>query len=125
MKDDRQLSLEGIKLFKDWSVWMVTAELGVISFLGSSYFRSGGPPRWVGLAGALFGLSAAAATWVLSALPWIVLRIDEAKFRNFYQAPLSSACVLRSIRVWVMAMVQHTLFVAGMFVVVLGLLRVL
>jgi hypothetical protein len=126
MSKDTRLSLEGVKLLKEWSVWMVTVELAVIAFLASGYLRDGGQlPSWGRWVAVCFGCSIAAAAWVLSALPWIVLCLDKPEFLNFYEAPISSAPILKHIRVWNMTVAQHLLFFGGLVALVFGMLGML
>jgi hypothetical protein len=121
-KNGDPLPIEGVKLLKDWSVWMVTVETAVIALLGSGYLRDGGHfPRWGQVLAVCFALSIASAAEVLSALPWVVLRQGEPGFENFYQAPISHVPIRRHVRVWMVAVAQHVFFCAGLAAMVLGI----
>lgn len=117
---DNHLAEEGAKLLKDMSVWMISVELAVIVFLFSDSQRGGAN---LGLLGRLvvvsFGLSVLFAAHLLSALPWIVLNLDSDEFKNFYQAPISSAVFLNRLRVWYMAVSMHLFFVIGIVALML------
>ncbi len=104
---------------------MVTVELAIVAFVGSGYLRNCSQlPGWSQAVVVFFGLSIAAAAWILSALPWIILNLDVQGFENFYQAPLSSVIVLRRVPVWVMAVAQHIFFALGLIALVLGIVGI-
>ncbi len=125
MEQRQQLALEAVKLLKEWSSWMITVELAIIAFLGSSYLRNGEPLQgWMVSVIIFFGISITAAAWVLGALPWIVVNLDIPRFANPYQAELSTAPILAKIRLWMMGFVQQAFFIVGILVLALGLLGV-
>jgi hypothetical protein len=121
--DNQQRAVEAVKLLKDWSAWMVASELAVIAFLGSSY-ASKGAVLGQCITGVLvsFVVSIAAAAWLLGALPWIVVNLDNPEFQNPYQARLSSAPGFNRVRVWMLGFVQHACFFLGIVFLAAGVL---
>ena len=118
--------LEGVKLLKDWSTWMVTVETGVIALIASVYLKDGAHfPRWGQVLVVCFALSIVAAAEVLSALPWVVLTKNQNGFNNFYLEPISSVPIRKHVRVWMVAVAQHVFFFAGLVAMVLGILGLL
>lgn len=77
--------LEALKLLKDWSIWMVTVQVAAIAFLGTTartlISRDGFAfPFTI----SCYALSIMMAAWVLSGIPSIVTRLDEAKKGTTY-----------------------------------------
>ncbi len=100
---------------------MIAVQSGLIGFLATSpagnnsHFRIA-----IDLSLACFAVSILAAGWVLSALPYILIRLLEQKDPNIYFMRLSSAPVLRTIPLWLMGAIQHWAFAIGVLCLVIG-----
>jgi hypothetical protein len=129
MRDKEQANeflLEGTKLLKEWSIWMVTVESGTIALIGSGYLKEGKLlPIWCQVLVVCFGISIAVAAHLLSGLPWIVLNLDKPGFENFHQAPITSGWPLKHVKIWHIAVRQHLFFGGGLLALILGILGLL
>lgn len=123
MTDHQTLSVEATKLVKDWSIWMVTVQTALIGFLITATELGMGNASFelaVQIALGCFAVSVLAAAWVLSALPYIVIRLPEYEDPNIYLMRLSSAPLLKDIPLWLMSAVQHWAFAIGMTSLIAG-----
>ena len=107
-----------MELLKDWSIWMVGLEtgiLGLVTFIGGkeSFFHD----KWARFAIFSFAGSIFFATWVLAALPDILLRMHSAT-DNFYRMPIFNWL---PIQLWMVSSVQHWLFVFGVLFFMLSI----
>jgi hypothetical protein len=108
MPDQQALSVEAAKLVKEWSVWMVAVQTALIGFLVTkSNSLDASLELSVQVALGCFTISVLAAAWILSALPYIVIRLPEHKDPNIYFMNLSSAPLLKHIPMWLMGAIQH------------------
>jgi hypothetical protein len=109
-----------MELLKDWSTWMVglqTGILGLIAFIGGKdgFFKL--EEKWARLAIFLIGASMFFATWVLAALPSILLRM-QTKTDNFYNMGMFEWL---PVPLWVFSSLQHWLFVIGVLFLMLSI----
>lgn len=127
-----QNQLEALKLLKDWSTWLVTVQataLGLLAALwGKDSIKLG--DAWARSVFILFGLSIVAATFVLGGVPDMAQRIpikphETASSFNIYRERLFSNFPdwgwLSSL--WAFAFLEHILFLAGIGVFIVGVLR--
>jgi hypothetical protein len=124
-------SLEGARLLKEWSSWMVTVELGVIALIGSGFFKDGKMlplPVWCKIVIISFGLSIASAAHLLSGLPWVVHKMadpnrnDDPDRENFFQGAVTTEFPLRHAKVWMLCVLQHFFFYVGLLALILGII---
>jgi len=98
MPDQSTLNLEATKLVKEWSVWMVAVQSGLTDFLATtSAPQSPGFVIAINFALGSFAISLLAAAWVLSALPYVLIRLLEQKDPNSFFMRLSSGSMLNLI----------------------------
>lgn len=121
MTDQQTLSVEATKLVKEWSVWMVAVQSALIGFLATATkSQNASLELTVQIALGCFAISVLAAAWVLSALPYILIRLPEHEDPNIYFMSLSSVPVLRRIPMWLMGAVQHWAFAIGLIALIAG-----
>ena len=106
---------------KEWSAWIVAVQSALIGYLATGAKPSN---AWreltVNLSLGSFAVSILAAAWVLSALPYVLIRLREEKDPNIYFMNLSSAPVLNLIPLWLMGAVQHWAFAVGLLIFITG-----
>ena len=112
-----------MELLKDWSIWMVGLEtgiLGLVSFIGGKegFFKL--DEKWARRTVFVFAVSIFCATWVLAALPSILLRMENEKTDNFYQMWMFEWL---PIPLWIFSSAQHWLFVTGVFFMMLSITK--
>jgi hypothetical protein len=105
--------IESLKLLKDWSVWMVTVQAGLLSFIGVAKTHEFFVFSGVLVAASLFfAVSIVLAAWVLSSIPSVVRRLDN--IRKFEDYKIYEYDWIPN---WVTldrtAILQHVFFVAG------------
>ena len=111
-----------MELLKDWSIWMVGLEtgiLGLVTFIGGKegFFKL--HEKWARLAIIFFAGSIFFATWVLAALPDILLRM-QSESENFYRMGIFSWL---PVPLWVVSSIQHWAFVIGVFFFMFSIIR--
>jgi hypothetical protein len=94
--------LEAIKLLKDWSTWLVTAQTGILSL----FALIGRKPDFLTVF--CFVISIIIATWILGALPSILQRIKDDS--NIHQMDLFEWL---GIPLFAAAFLQHVSFMIG------------
>lgn len=121
MNDQLTLSVEATKLVKEWSVWMVAVQSALIAFLATATkSHKASFDLTANLALGSFAISILAAAWVLSALPYVLIRLPEEENPNIYFMSLSSAPFLKWIPLWVMGAIQHWAFAIGLLSLIAG-----
>jgi hypothetical protein len=119
--------VEAAKLLKDWSVWMVTVQSGLIGFLANAVSKKSGiglDPAGVRLTVFFFSMSILFAAWVLGNLPSVVQRLDVDESRHisdmrgfvfpFKLFPgLGFLAALVGVPMWFYGLWQHSFFFAG------------
>jgi hypothetical protein len=121
MTDQQTLNVEATKLVKEWSVWMVAVQSALVGFLATAAKTQSGIHEFtVQVALICFVISVLAAAWVLSALPYVLIRLLEEEDQNIYFMNLSSAPLLKHIPVWLMGAIQHWAFAVGLLFLVGG-----
>lgn len=121
MFDQATLNIEATKLLKEWSVWMVGVQSALIGFLATSTpTQSGNPTIAINISLVCFAVSVLAAAWVLSALPYVVIRLLEEGNPNIYYMRLSGSLILNRIPLWLMGAIQHWAFALGVISLVFG-----
>jgi len=113
-----------MELLKDWSIWMVGLEtgiLGLVTFIGGKegFFKL--EEKWARRAIFLFATSIFFATWVLAALPSILMRMQAAT-DNFYRMGMFEWL---PIPLWVFSSIQHWLFVIAVFFLMYSITKTL
>ena len=110
--DSKALRVEALKLVKDWSVWMVPVQTALIAFIGVGAAAGmrilANAANWTV---AYFAVSIFCAAWLLSAIPYTVVRLGESL--DIYHMNLSSAPILCRVPLWLMATLQHVFFATG------------
>jgi hypothetical protein len=114
MTTQQTLSVEALKLIKDWGVWMVAVQTAIIAFLATG-MKAFAIPLWgANLTIVFFGLSIIAAASLLSGIPYIMIRLDECENPNVYFMKIitkpSSLC---DLKLWHWITAQHLLFLIG------------
>lgn len=113
-----EAALEAAKLMKDWGSWMTTVSTAVIGTSGilvsQSIQCSSREPLWAYLSVLMFALSITFAAWVLGSLPSVVTRLNKtsAPENDIYELSVFSFV---PVRVGVVAALQHTFFVLGIY----------
>ena len=121
MTDQQTLNVDATKLVKEWSVWMVAVQSALVGFLATATkSQNGSLEVTVQVALVCFAISVLAASWVLSALPYVLIRLLEQKDPNIYFMNLSSAPLLKHIPIWLMGAIQHWAFAVGLLSLVTG-----
>ena len=104
--------VEALKLVKDWSVRTVAVQTALIAFIGVGAAAGmrilANAANWTV---ACFAVSISFAAWVLSAIPYTVVRFDESL--DIYHMNPSSAPILCRVPLWLMATLQHVFFATG------------
>jgi hypothetical protein len=124
-----------LNALKDWSAWLVGIQAAVLGLAGLSIGKDGSLVAADAKAGRLFlrvaivafAGSIFCATWVLGAIPSIVLRLGRTpEDDNFYHMPISGApafewfyerlpgLVQSLLQLWFFVAAEHWLFVIGM-----------
>ena len=106
----KTLRVEALKLVKDWSVRTVAVQTALIAFIGVGAAAGilANAANWTV---ACFAVSISFAAWVLSAIPYTVVRFDESL--DIYHMNPSSAPILCRVPLWLMATLQHVFFATG------------
>ncbi len=108
-----------LQLLKDWSVWLVslqTAALGLFTLFGGKEHSVAINRRWA-LSGAVcFAASIVCATWVLGAIPDILLRAHPDE--NPYGMDLFEWL---PVRLWIFTTAEHWFFILGLILFVRAL----
>lgn len=122
------IALEAAKLMKDWGAWMTTVSTAVIGANGILLSQSEPPsarePLWAYLGVLMFVLSITFAAWVLGSLPSVVTRFNTTApsvENDIYEMRFFSFV---PVRVGVVAALQHTFFVLGLYCFALFVTRV-
>jgi len=109
------LAKDSIDKMKEWGIWMAAIQTGAIAALGA--LSKGGLCRGQRTSGTLslvfFGSSILAASWLLSSLPSLLLRLDHdslSALNDIYEKPIYSFI---PVRVGVVAVLEHTYFLLG------------
>jgi hypothetical protein len=112
-----------LQLLKDWSIWLVglqTGVLGLVTFIGGKegFFKL--DVQWARIAIFFFAFSIIIATWVLAALPSILMRMQNER-DNFYNMGLFEWAPFKWTPLWLFTFLQHILFVLGIFFFMLSI----
>src|SRR5437762_1140998 len=92
MTSQQSLNLEALKLIKELSIWMVAVQTSalVASWIGSAEkllsFRFLSFPVFF-FTSVCFAVSILTAAWVLSGIPYIVIRLDRGFQRDLRHEP--------------------------------------
>jgi hypothetical protein len=114
--------MEAVHLLKGFSQWMVSIGMAIIAFIGSTYFKHPEGSLWIPAAAVVsFAIAILAATWVVGALPWIAINIEDPKFKNPYMAPVTDWPYfwIDRIKMWQVVTLEHLAFAIG--IVFLGI----
>jgi hypothetical protein len=105
--------LEGLKLLKDWSIWMVTVETAAITFLGAAAGRViDSETIFFPVAIVLFTASIVFAAWVLGGIPSVAQRLDGSG-NLFHYKIYRIGWLADRIKLNALTAIQHTLFIFG------------
>lgn len=114
-----EAALEAAKLMKDWGSWMTTISTAVIGTSGIIVNQSSQQVQrealWAYLTVLMFALSITFAAWVLGSLPSVVSRLNKTapvEENDIYEVSFFSFV---PVRVGVVAALQHTFFVLGLY----------
>ena len=111
-----------LQLLKDWSIWLVslqTAALGLVSFGSGKEGFLKLNATWARCAIFSFAASIVFATWVLAALPSILMRMPTGT-ENFYGYGLFEWPPFKWFPLWSFTFLEHILFVVGICCFVLA-----
>jgi len=132
-----------LNALKEWSAWLVSIQAAVIALAGYAVGKESLLPvkdsPWVRrlLIAAIVALAASIffATWVLGAIPSILLRMQESPGNtDFYHMPIAGAPAFEAVyqwlpdnaqyllQLWAFAAAEHLLFLMGILCVVLAIL---
>ena len=121
MKDADTLRLEALKLLREWSVWMVAVQTGLIGFLISLLLQSKIRLGSLYIKGAVicFGLSIIFAAWVLGAIPSIMQRLNSDE-RGIYAIGIFDLPLLRHLRLGWFSFFEHLGFLLGLLALIVS-----
>lgn len=121
MKDTDTLRLEALKLLREWSVWMVAVQTGLIGFLISLLLQSQIRLGSIYIKGAVicFGLSIIFAAWVLGAIPSIIQRLNSDE-RGIYAIGIFDLPLLRHLRLGWFSFFEHLGFLLGLLALIVS-----
>ena len=109
------------ELLKEWSIWLVglqTAALGLSTFLSGKEDRVHVDRKWALRGGLCFATSIFFATWVLGAIPDIVIHFQSGRSAS-EQAMFSWL----PIPLFLFAAMEHWFFLIGLFMFVAALFK--
>jgi hypothetical protein len=135
-----------LNALKEWSAWLVSIQAAVLGLATFMIGRNGSLPvanskrgrRFLIIALVAFATSIFFATWVLGAMPSILLRIeDNPTADNFYHMPIAGAPGFETVyqwlpgwgkymlQLWAFTLAEHLLFLIGILCFVLAVITTL
>ena len=121
MEDNDTLRLEALKLLREWTVWMVAVQTGLIGFLVSLLLQGKIRLGSAYIKGAVicFGLSIACAAWVLGSIPSIAQRLNHDK-RGIYALGIHDLPICRHLSLGWFSFFEHFGFVLGLLALIVS-----
>ena len=122
MEDTDTLRIEALKFLREWSVWMVAVQTGLIGFLVSLLLQGKIRLGSTYIKGAVicFGLSIVSAAWVLGAIPSIVQRLNLDR-RGIYKIGIFDLPILRHLSLGWFSFFEHFGFLLGLLALIVSM----
>ena len=123
MEEIDNLRLEALKLLREWAVWMVAVQTGLIGFLVSLLLENKIKLGSIYIKGTIvcFGLSIIFAALALSSIPSITQRLNFDK-RGIYIIGIFDLPILRNITLGWISFFEHLGFLLGLLALIISLI---
>jgi len=121
MEEIDTLRLEALKFLREWGVWIVAVQTGLISFIVSLLLQNKIKLGSVYIKGTVicFGLSIVFAALVLSSIPSITQRLNIDK-RGIYVIGIFDLPILRNLTLGWVSFFEHLGFLLGLLALIVS-----